>query len=488
MTDTDKNQSEPASIGATGLQALQIIDAWQQGLVWILGPVLVGLFAVGLAIASEKMSVLNGQLIKLHPFAALLYMPAGFALLAFLCKRFVAGAQGSGIPQTIAATDAEFDVDIGYLLSLKIAIGKMLLTLGGLAVGASIGREGPTIQIGASLMHAFYGRGKFIGAQARRTLILAGGAAGIAAAFNTPLAGIMFAIEELSKKHVFTANSSTLVTIIVSGLISLATLGSYTYFGTTESYLAWNGSIAAFLLCGVVGGVFGGLFSRLMIAATFNMPTKLKKFVLQNPLWFAAICGLLVAIIGVASHGLVFGTGYQPTRLSLEHSVELPWYFGIAKFVATLLSAMSGIAGGIFAPSLAIGAGIGDNLAQLLPNMADHSAIVLLVMTAYLSGVTRAPVTSFIIAMEMTNNHQMLLPLMAASVVASRVSKMMSPMPLYHKLSEKFLFIDPTLSKSAQKNSSSSTKYEEDSGEEIAKYSSKIKHQPDREAVQNKKW
>jgi len=416
----------------------QIMEIWHRGAAWIVGPILVGFLAVGLALGSDQMSRLNTQITHLYPYAPLLFMPLGFALLAYLGSRFVPGSQGSGIPQAIAATDAIAETNLSRLLSWRIAIGKALLTLGGLGLGASIGREGPTIQIGASIMHSFYGRGPFKSVESRRILILAGGAAGIAAAFNTPLAGIMFAIEELSKKHIFNANSSTLVTIIVSGLISLSTIGSYTYFGTTESSLAWNGSIGACLLCGVVGGAAGGVFSRLMIVITFNMPVRFTNFVKNRRLLFAGCCGLVVAIIGVCCHGLIFGTGYQPTRLSLENTATLPWYFGIAKLVVTLLSSVSGIAGGIFAPSLAVGAGIGDNLAALLPFMADHSAIVLLVMTAYLSGVTRAPVTSFIISMEMTNNHQMLLPLMAASVLASRVSKFISPMPLYHKLSENF--------------------------------------------------
>ncbi|MET3106782.1 H+/Cl- antiporter ClcA [Oxalobacteraceae bacterium GrIS 1.18] len=417
---------------------MQIVEVWHRGSAWILGPILVGLMATGLAIGSERMSVINAQLTHMHPYAPLIFMPLGFALLAFLGNRFVPGSQGSGIPQTIAATDAEANVNVSYLLSWRIAIGKALLTLGSIGLGASIGREGPTIQIGASVMHSFFGRGPFQSVESRRILILAGGAAGIAAAFNTPLAGIMFAIEELSKKHVFNANSSTLVTIIVSGLISLSILGSYTYFGTTESYLTWNGSLSAILLCGVVGGVAGGLFSHLLILSTFNMPVRWVAFVEHRRLLFAAICGLLVALLGIFSHGLIFGTGYQPTRLSLENTAVLPWYFGIAKLAATLISSVSGIAGGIFAPSLSIGAGLGDNVSAIFPNMADHSAIVLLVMTAYLAGVTRAPVTSFIIAMEMTNNHQMLLPLMAASVAASRISKFISPIPLYHRLSENF--------------------------------------------------
>ena len=414
------------------------LNVWHRGAAWILGPLLVGLMAVALALGSERASRFNTQMVHDFPLAPLLFMPAGFVLLAYLANRFVPGSQGSGIPQTIAAINAVGGGKKSKLLSLRIAAGKSLLTLGGLAIGASIGREGPTVQIGASIMHAFHGRGPLQGEQARRTLILAGGAAGIAAAFNTPLAGIMFAIEELSKEHVFKANSSTLVTVIVSGLISLAALGNYTYFGSTGASLDWRHSVWAILLCGLIGGAAGGAFSRLLITATFQLPVGLASLTQRHRLAYAALCGLAIALLGIYTDGHIFGTGYQSTRMTLENSGTLPWYFGVAKMAATLLSSMSGISGGIFAPSLAVGAGIGDNLAVLFPSLANHSAVVLLVMAAYLAGVTRAPVTSFIIMMEMTDSHQMLLPLMTAAVVANAISKHICPTPLYHKLAEKF--------------------------------------------------
>ncbi|GGC61125.1 chloride channel protein [Undibacterium terreum] len=388
---------------------------------------------------SEYANRLNRQITEAAPWSPLLFMPAGFALLAYCCNRFFPGSQGSGIPQTIAAMDVSGDEKRSSLLSMKIAAGKIVSTLGGLCMGASIGREGPTVQIGASIMHMFYGWGPFQTAAMRRILILAGGAAGIAAAFNTPLAGIMFAIEELSKKHVFNANSSTLVTVIVSGLISLSLLGNYTYFGSSGAFLDWHTGVAAVLSCGIVGGVGGGIFSKLLTASSFNLPPRLAALTKNRRVLYAAVCGLFVAILGVCTQGLVFGTGYAPTRLTLEDSGVLPWYFGLAKLLATLASSMSGIVGGIFAPSLAVGAGLGDNLADLFPSLATHSAVVLLVMASYLSGVTRAPVTSFIIMMEMTDSHQMLLPLMAASVIASGASKLICPTALYHALAHKFL-------------------------------------------------
>jgi H+/Cl- antiporter ClcA len=151
----------------------------------------------------------------------------------------------------------------------------------------------------------------------------------------------------------------------------------------------------------------------------------------------------MVAVMGYVSAGIVFGTGYEPTRLTLQNDVVLPWYFGVTKMAATLLSSVSGIAGGVFAPSLAVGAGVGDNLSSLFPSLAPHAAVILLVMAAYLSGVTRAPVTSFIIMMEMTDSHQMLLPLMSASVIASAISKLICRQPLYHALAQKFFPASP---------------------------------------------
>jgi H+/Cl- antiporter ClcA len=413
-------------------------NLWHRGSAWLVGPLLVGLVAVGLAKGAEYAAQLNRQLCALHPLAPFLFMPAGFALLVYLTRRFFPGSQGSGIPQTIAAINAPGKEKSSHLLSIRIAVGKAGLTLAGLLFGASIGREGPTVQIGASIMHAFQGRGPFQRESTRRILILAGGAAGIAAAFNTPLAGIMFAIEELSKKHVFNANSSTLVTVILSGLISLAVLGNYTYFGTSSASLEWQYSLFPIMVCGIIGGLCGGLFSRLVISFPAKLPAHMPGWVLRRPMAFAALCGFGVALLGYATDGLVFGTGYEATRLTLEDGILLPWYFSAAKLAATLLSSVSGMAGGIFAPSLAVGAGVGENIALLFPHLAPHAAIILLVMAAYLSGVTRAPVTSFIIMMEMTGSHDMLLPLMTASVIASGASKLVCRTQLYHALADRF--------------------------------------------------
>lgn len=414
------------------------IDISQRSAAWVVGPVIVGLLAVFMAIQSDYANRANKVLFSLFPLAPLVIMPIGFALLAYLSRRFFPGTAGSGIPQTIAAIDELDGTKSGRLLSIRIIVGKIGLTLGGLLMGASIGREGPTVQVGASVMHFFYGRGSFQSVEQRRILILAGGAAGISSAFNTPLAGIMFAIEALSKKHVFKANSSALITVVFAGLISLFFLGNYTYFGSTNAVLDWRSGALAMVLCGAVGGAMGGVFSRAMLALQMGLPAPIRAAVRAHPIRFAAACGFGVALLGVLTDGSVFGTGYDVTRQTLEDRGAISWYFGAAKMVATLLSSVSGIPGGLFAPSLAAGAGLGDNLAALFPALAPHSAIVILVMAAYLSGVTREPITSFIIMMEMTDSRQMLLPLMAATVIASGVSKLICRIPLYQALAENY--------------------------------------------------
>jgi H+/Cl- antiporter ClcA len=421
-----------------------MFDLWHRGSAWIIGPLLVGLMAVLLAVGGDHATGFHRRLFTDWPFLPIVILPAGFALLAFVGRRYFPGAQGGGIPQAIAAMSESDPARVSRLLSLRIAFGKAMLTLGALGIGASMGREGPTVQIGASIMHAFHGRGPFRSASHRRTLILAGSAAGIAAAFNTPLAGIMFVIEEMSKRHVFNTGSTTLRTVVFAGLVSLFLLGNYTYFGATSVSLDWRTGAWAIMVCGIIGGTFGGLFSRLMIAVTLRTPRRIAAFASERPFAFAALCGLGVALLGVVTGGLVFGTGYEPTRMTLEDTGNLPWYFGIAKVAATLLSVLSGIPGGFFAPSLSVGAGLGDNIAALLPSLAPHSAIILLVMASYLSGVTREPLTSFVIMMEMTGSHEMLLPLMTATLVATGVSKLICRPPLYQALAEGLASPSPT--------------------------------------------
>lgn len=410
---------------------------WRVRLLLVGAALLAGLIAIAFAIGAELAISAHAGVIRERPWLSLLIAPAGFAALAWVSRRFFPGTEGSGIPQAIAASMSDDGRVRRQLLSFRIAIAKVFLTLGGLLSGASIGREGPSVQIGASVMHLLAGR-KRRRIASSRDLIVAGSGAGIAAAFNTPLGGIMFAIEEMCRYRAFRANSTTLTAVIFAGLMSLAVLGNYTYFGRTLATIGWPDGIWPVLACGVAGGLLGGGFARLLIASSRGLPGQLGVFALSRPVAFAALCGLATGVIGWASGGLTYGTGYAESKAALEGSAALPIAFTLLKMAVIWLAFVSRIPGGIFAPALAVGAGLGSDIALLLPGEPDP-AVLVLGMVAFLAAMTQTPITSFVIVMEMTANHEMLLPLMATAVVAHGVSRSVAPIPLYHALSHAWL-------------------------------------------------
>jgi H+/Cl- antiporter ClcA len=403
---------------------------------------LAGAISIFFAIGAERAITLHHNLMQHGAWLTLFVAPAGFAVLAWLSMRFFPGTEGSGIPQTIAASVSEDPGIRRQFLSFRIAVAKVFLTLGGLLVGASTGREGPSVQIGASAMHML--THKRLGhIAASRDLIAAGSGAGIAAAFNTPLGGIMFAIEEMCRYRAFRANSATLIAVIFAGLMSLAILGNYTYFGhTMVSITLWPDGIWPVLAAGILGGLFGGGFARLLIASSRGLPGVVGEVARQRPIAFAAACGLATALLGLASGGLTYGTGYAESKAALEGGAQLPVYFMFAKMAVIWLVFASRIPGGIFAPSLAAGAGLGTLLTALLPVMPgdQHAALLVLGMVGFLAAMTQEPLTSFVIVMEMTGNYEMLLPLMLTTAIAYGVSKSVCRLPLYHALAMPALY------------------------------------------------
>jgi H+/Cl- antiporter ClcA len=394
----------------------------------------VGAAAVALAKLADLAQIAFALVLGQSRYASLLVTPLGFALSVFLTNRFFANSQGSGIPQAIAARQLADHADRSRLVSIRIASGKVLLTLLGLLCGASVGREGPTVQVGASIMFAL-GR---MSPRRQPGLILAGAAAGVAAAFNTPLAGIVFGIEEMSRA--FETRTTTLVigAVIAAGLTSLALVGNYDYFGSSSTMLRNGTDWLAVPLCGVVGGLAGGLFSRTLIVMARGLPGRLGGLAKRYPLVFALLCGFGVGLCGLASGDTIYGTGYAQVKAALMSGVPLPWHFGLLKFVATTFASISGIPGGIFSPSLAVGAGIGANVAHVFTD-APVGAIMLLGMVSYFAGVVQAPITAFVIVTEMTDNHAMVVPLMAAALIAQAASRLVCPEGVYHALAKGFV-------------------------------------------------
>ena len=292
------------------------------------------------------------------------------------------------------------------------------------------------MQIGASVMFAL-GR---LSPRRQPGLILAGASAGVAAAFNTPLAGIVFGIEEMSRSFEARTSGTIIAAVIAAGVTSLALQGDYTYFGVSHAVLggAWEGWLAVPLV-GAAGGLLGGGFSRVLIRAA---SIDFGRAVIRNRVLFAAACGLVVAGCGLLSDGTAFGTGYAQARALVQGEGGIPESFALLKLLATIASSISGIPGGIFAPSLAVGAGLGANFAWLLPG-APAQTLIVLGMVGYFSGVVQAPITAFVIVTEMTNDHALIVPVMLTSLIASAVSRAVCPEGVYHALARRFVAAAP---------------------------------------------
>ena len=253
-----------------------------------------------------------------------------------------------------------------------------------------------------------------------------------------PLAGIVFAIEEMSRSFEMRTSGMILGTVIFAGLTSMAIFGNYTYFGTTHDILHFGWGWITVPVIGVIGGMLGGLFSRLLILFTYGLPGKAGKLIKTHPVKFAILCGLVVALASLASNGAVNGAGYEAARDALHDDTDLPLIYAPLKFLATTISSIAGLPGGIFSPSLSIGAGLGADLSFLFPGV-PIGVIILLGMVSYFTGVVQAPITAFVIVMEMTDNHQMMLPLMACALIANGSSKLLCKEGVYHAQSGKFL-------------------------------------------------
>ena len=419
-----------------GLLSLRL---WLRRILFWGGAIVVGLTATAFAFGSDYAHAFFNRVVAVSPWLPLLVTPATLAAVAFLTQRFFKGAEGSGIPQTIAAIRLEDGDTRDAVLSLRLAMGKMLLTCVGVMGGASVGREGPTVQVGAALLYNLRWLMRFPRHLMERGLIVAGGGAGVAAAFNTPLAGIVFAIEEMARSFEERSSGTLLTAVIIAGMAAVYVQGNYTYFGATHTGIVDSADWLGVFLCGLAGGLLGGGFSRLLLLfSAHGLPGRLGVFMRQNPVGFAAACGLVLALLGLASGSAVYGSGYHEAKQILEGHGDVPSGYGILKIAATFVSFVSGIPGGLFAPSLSAGAGVGQTVAQIV-SQADAGALVVIGMAAYFAGVVQAPITAFVIVMEMTDNHDMVVPLMVATLFAAGVSRMICPRPLYKGLADLYL-------------------------------------------------
>lgn len=444
MSDAEDEVAGTTSPDATG-RFKRLTDSelfspmqWRRRVLFWSGAVLVGLAAVGFAQAADYAYGLFRSVVTHNRFWAFLITPVTFAVLAWLTQGALKPTRGSGIPQAIAALKVEDEDFRQSLLSLRVAIGKMALTLAALAGGASVGREGPTVHVGAGLLYSLGRRFGFDDPAAAGRFILAGSAAGLAAAFNTPLAGVVFAIEEMSGAFEHRMSGTLLTAVIVSGVVSLGLLGNYAYFGHFDIGLPLGEAWWAVLAAGIVCGLMGGLFARLIQPSDHGFRGIVGRLRARQPVVFAAACGLALVLLSQLTRTGLYGTGYAQAKEILEGNAETVTSFGALKFLGNIASYWAGIPGGIFSPALAVGAGLGQNLSTILPGV-DVSAMALLGMAAYLSGVTQAPLTATVISMELTANQQMVLPIMATCLIARAASSILSRKPVYRALADKLI-------------------------------------------------
>ena len=407
---------------------------WVERAVVLAYAVLAGLAVVAFTLVSEWAFGVFEQVHAISPWLTLIWTPALTAGVVWLTRGFFRGAAGSGIPQVmVALTPGLNAAGRERFVSLKLTFAKIGLSSLGLLAGLSVGREGPSVQVAAGVMqHArrWLRPDSHISVHA---LLVAGGSAGIAAAFNAPLAGVVFAIEELSRTLESRSSGLIIAAIVLAGLMGVSVFGNLTYFGVIKVPPLAVSVFLEGLAVTVICGALGGLFARVMAdSLTGRHADRFCVWRKRFPIRFAAGVGLAIAVMGVVTHGATNGSGSEAVHRMLAGEEAASPVFVVLKFMSTWFTAWAGAPGGIFAPSLSIGAGVGHNVAAFTtPEMGP--ALIAVGMAGFLAAVTQAPLTAFIIVMEMVDGRAMVLSLMASAMLASLISRMISR-PLYSTL------------------------------------------------------
>jgi H+/Cl- antiporter ClcA len=409
---------------------------------WVAG-IGTGLFATAFAMIFKQLSIFATDLFLQHFVLWACLVPIAFGLSYYSVRRIAPASSGSGIPQVMAATRHVHQGSAAWLdnlLGLKVMVIKVFSSLICITVGGAIGREGPTIQIGAAIfnfMSRFLPGSHGDDVKKKRAMILAGGAAGIAAAFNTPLGGVVFAIEELATDSFREFRGTVFIAVILAGITAQWILGPYLYFGHPTVEPVSFEAILACMCIAVIAGAGGGFFGKTLYALVkFRKRASLTK---HHVYW---IMGLSAAAIALAylSNGSSLGSGAEGINSILAERPQLNFMHPVFRFVSTQVSYLIGGAGGIFSPSLAIGANLGSFLAShVFTSLPNANLFVIVAMTAFLTGVTHAPFTSLVLVMEMIDQPTIVFPLMLGSIIAMGVTKAIQSHSFYELMSEYYL-------------------------------------------------
>lgn len=406
---------------------------WRQ-LVWLLAAMAGGGGALWFIYAERWSLQTTAQLMAISPALPALAVGVGMVVIMRLRDRLFPGTHGTGIPQAIAALEMGEGPERARVLSLRILIGKVLLLTLALFAGATVGREGPSVHVAACCLYIAHRLARFPVPHVERGLILAGGAAGIAAAFNAPISGIIFAFEEIGRSFEKENVGLLVRTVVVACLVCLALLGPYLFYGQVDAGLRDPREWLWVPAIGIGGGLLGGLFARGVIEV---MP-RVTRLGRRRPYAVAGSLGLALAVLGLLSGGQTYGAGDAQAHAALLRGETLPWTYALGKAAASFVSLVSAIPGGLFTPSLSVGAALGSLLVPFAGGV-PREAIVLLAMAAYFCGVVQSPITAAIIVVEMTGGRGLVLPLLATTLIAFQASRLLCPTPLYEALAQAFL-------------------------------------------------
>lgn len=407
---------------------------------WI-SALIVGLIAISYSKLIVLAEAFAAKILHTAPEYLLLLSPLFFLGSWALVYFFAPEAKGSGIPQVMAAVELiEKNNDnrsVDKFLGIKIALVKIGSSILSLLGGGAIGREGPTLQISASVFYYASKRFNFFKKYIQsETWIITGAAAGLAAAFNTPLGGLVYAIEELATQHINKFKTSLIAAVIIAGYSSQMIAGPYLYLGYPTLERFDIKSVHFVILIGVICGLAGAMFGKILFSLNSR---KLKNFKTKKAFAFVAMfCGLTTALFAIYVDHRIMGSGKELMIEMLFKNNSVEWYVPIIRFFAPILTYLAGGAGGIFAPSLAAGGTLGHLIAELTAS-PDLHLYTLLGMIAFLTGVTRAPFTAFILVLEMTDRHAVIFPMMLAALFANNVAKLVGQRSFYELMKESYL-------------------------------------------------
>lgn len=390
---------------------------------------LTGLATVAFILLTERMGL------RLYPVRSVAWrrfaIPvAGSLGIGYLLYRYFPDARGSGVPQTKAALFARNGV-----ITLGTVFGKFFCTSITLASGIPLGREGPAVQVGGGIASVL-GRRLGLGPEKVKALLPAGAAAAIAAAFNTPLAAVLFALEEVMGDLNAPVLGSVVIASATSWMVLRLILGNNPLFTVPEYRLIHPLELGIYAILGVFGGLVSVAFTRLLLglrARMLRLPKRTE--------WFQPVLGgVVVGLMGLyVPQVLGVGYSYVGDALNERLTLELMAILTVLKLIGSAVSYGSGNAGGIFGPSLFIGAMLGGTVGSvahhLLPAYtATPGAYALVGMGTAFAGIVRAPMTSVMMIFETTRDYTVIVPLMISNMVSLFISSRLQPVPIYGAL------------------------------------------------------